>query len=319
MSAENVLFDAAGPKARRRHTLLAVLVGIASLGVLAWVLTKLGEKGNLTAEKWTPFLRADTWTEYLIQGIGGTLTAAAISIAFAGILGLLMGMGRLSHNTPLRWFSSVFVEFFRAVPVLMMMIFSFALYSLYEVFPPERLALAGVVTGLTFYNAAVMAELLRAGVGSLPSGQREAGLSIGLTPVQTLRTILLPQALTAMLPAIVGQLVVILKDSALGSQITYVELLLQGQTLGTARANTIPAFIVTAVIFITMNYLLTVLASRLERRMRQRGHTSGTIPTVRGQAESAALQLQGPAAVRLATRGNEKATRKATKVLPGER
>lgn len=283
MSATAILFDAPGPKARRRHAAVAVLAGLMTLGVAALVLKKLGDKGNLTADKWSPFLRADTWTEYLIQGIVGTLTAAAISIVLAGVLGLLLGMGRLSHNTPLRWFCSVFVEFFRAVPVLLMMIFSFNLYAKYEVVPAEQLALAGVVTGLTLYNGAVMAELLRAGVGSLPSGQREAGLSIGLTRVQTLRAILLPQALTAMLPAIVGQLVVVLKDSALGSIITYVELLFQGQTLGTARANTIPAFIVTAVIFITINYLLTVFAGRLERGLRQRGHTSGTTPTVPGE------------------------------------
>jgi glutamate transport system permease protein len=294
MSAETILFDAPGPKARRRHNIVTVLVGVLSLAVVAWVLMKLGDKGNLTAEKWSPFLRADTWTEYLIQGIVGTLKAAAISIALAAVLGLLLGMGRLSHNRPLRWFSSVFVEFFRAVPVLVMMIFAYNLYSVYEVFPPEQLALAGVVTGLTLYNGAVLAELLRAGVGSLPSGQREAGLSIGLSPVQTLRIILLPQALTAMLPAIVGQLVVVLKDSALGVIITYVELLNQGQTLGTARANTIPAFIVTATIFITINYLLTVVASRIERRLRQRGHTAGTTPTAPGQAESAALPPPGP-------------------------
>jgi glutamate transport system permease protein len=284
MSAETILFDAPGPKARRRHAAIAVLASVITLALLAWVLVKLGEKGNLAADKWTPFLRADTWTEYLIQGIVGTLKAAAISIVLAGVLGLLLGMGRLSHNTALRWFCSVFVEFFRAVPVLLMMIFSFNLYAVYQVFPSEQLALAGVVTGLTFYNGAVVAELLRAGVGSLPSGQREAGLSIGLTPVQTLRAILLPQALTAMLPAIVGQLVVVLKDSALGSIITYVELLYQGQTLGTARANTIPAFIVTAVIFITINYLLTVAAGRIERGLRRRGHTTGTTPTVTGEA-----------------------------------
>ena len=284
MSAETLLFDAPGPKARRRHAVFTVIAGLAALALALWVLSKLAEKGNLTAEKWMPFVRGDTWTEYLIQGILGTLKAAAISIVLAGALGLLLGMGRLSHNTALRWFSSVFVEFFRAVPVLLMMIFSYNLYAIYEVFPSEQLPLAAVVTALTLYNGAVVAELLRAGVGSLPSGQREAGLSIGLTPSQTLRTILLPQALTAMLPAIVGQLVVVLKDSALGFTITYIELLYQGQTLGTARANMIPALIVTAAIFITINFMLTTFAGRLERGLRQRGHTTGTTPTVPGEA-----------------------------------
>lgn len=308
MSAESILFDAPGPQARRRHAMVAVLVGLLTLGIVAFVLAKLGDvvgvdfrpfrvlvgdNSQLTADKWKPFLTADAWTEYLIPGIVGTVKAAAISIVLAAVLGLLLGIGRLSHNTPLRWFSSAFVEFFRAVPVLIMMIFSFNLYSVYKVFPPGLLPLAGVVTGLTLYNGAVLAELLRAGVGSLPSGQREAGLSIGLTPVQTLRTILLPQALTAMLPAIVGQLVVVLKDSALGYIITYIELLFMGKALGTAYSNTIPALIVTAVIFITINYLLTVLASQIERRMRQRGHTSGT-PLVVIPGQMSALPIPPP-------------------------
>ena len=285
MSAQTILFDAPGPRARRRHALIAAGGGVVLLAVLAWVLLRLADKGNLTGAKWSPFGRADTWTEYLLPGLVGTLEAAAISIVLAMALGLALGMGRLSENRGLRWFCSVFVEFFRAVPVLLMMIFAFNMYAVNHTFQADYLALAGVVTGLTLYNGAVVAELVRAGVGSLPAGQREAGLSIGLSAPQTLRTVLLPQALTAMLPAIVGQLVVVLKDSALGSIITYVELLAQGQTLGTARANVVPALIVVAVMFILLNYLLTVLAGHFESRMRRRGHTSApAAPTAPGQA-----------------------------------
>jgi len=285
MSSDSILFDQPGPRARRRHAAVAVAGGVVLLGALAWALARMADRGNLTAAKWRPVLAGDTWSQYLVPGLVGTLEAAAISIVLAMALGLLLGMGRLSEHRPLRWGCSVFVEFFRAVPVLLMMIFAFNLYSVYHVFDADHLALAGVVTGLTFYNAAVVAELVRAGVGSLPAGQREAGLSIGLTPVQTLRSVLLPQALTAMLPAIVGQLVVVVKDSALGSIITYVELLAQGQTLGTARADVVPALILVGAIFVVVNYLLTVLAGRVERRMRLRGHTSArTVPEAPGQA-----------------------------------
>ncbi len=147
-------------------------------------------------------------------------------------------MGRLSPIAPVRWVSSVIVEFFRAVPVLIMMIFAFGVYAQNQVFSSENNPLAAVVTGLMLYNGAVVAELVRSGVHSLPKGQAEAGLSIGLTPGQTLRSIQLPQALTALLPALIGQLVVVLKDSALGYQITYLELLLWSKTLGSAYANT---------------------------------------------------------------------------------
>ena len=282
MSQQTVLFDAPGPRALRRYRVIAGAGGALSLAVFAWVLVKLGEKGNLSGAKWSPFLQADTWSQYIVPGLIGTLKAAAISIVLAGALGLLLGIGRLSELAPIRWVSSVVVEFFRAVPVLLMMLFSFALYSTNNMFPPSQLSLAAVVTALTLYNGAVIAELVRAGVGGLPSGQREAGLSIGLTDSQTLRSILLPQALTAMLPALVGQLVVVLKDSALGYVITYEELLNKANQVGTSDQNIVPAFLVVAVLFILMNYGLTRLAVLLERRLNRRGRTSGGTPTEPG-------------------------------------
>ncbi len=282
MSEQTVLFDAPGPRALRRYRIIAGAGGALSLAVFAWVLVKLGEKGNLSGAKWSPFLQADTWSQYIVPGLIGTLKAAAISIVLAGALGLLLGVGRLSELAPIRWVSSVIVEFFRAVPVLLMMLFSFALYSTNNVFPPSQLSLAAVVTALTLYNGAVIAELVRAGVGGLPRGQREAGLSIGLTDSQTLRSILLPQALTAMLPALVGQLVVVLKDSALGYVITYEELLNKANQVGTSDQNIVPAFLVVAVLFIVINYGLTRLAVLLERRLNRRGRTSGRAPAEPG-------------------------------------
>jgi len=157
------------------------------------------------------------------------------------------------------------------VPVLIMMVFAyFGFYAQADWIDTDRAPLAAVVTALTLYNGAVIAELVRSGVHGLAKGQREAGLSIGLTPTQTLRSIQLPQALTAMLPALVGQLVVILKDSALGFGITYLELLTWSKTLGSAYANTVPAYIVAAILFITINYTLTKVAGALERRLRKR-------------------------------------------------
>jgi glutamate transport system permease protein len=177
-------------------------------------------------------------------------------------------MGRLAETRWLRAPCGVFVEFFRAVPVLMMMYFAYYL-GLYALgIGGSALPLFGVVVGLTFYNASVIAELVRAGVGSLPRGQREAGLALGLTPTQTLFNIQLPQAITAMLPSIVSQLVVILKDSALGAAITYTELLRAGSNLGTAFANTIPALIVVALLYIILNYALTKVAGAIEHRLR---------------------------------------------------
>jgi len=270
MSA-SVLFDAPGPRARARHRMMAVVGLLLILGFIVFALMKLGEKGNLDAEKWTPFLTVSMWGDYLIRGLLNTLKAAAISVVLAGIFGVVFGLGRLSHNAIIRWVSTVIVEFFRSVPVLIMMIASFYLYAFNNVFDSEINPLAAVITGLTFYNGSVVAELIRSGVGSLPKGQSEAGLSIGLTRQQTLRSILVPQAITAMLPALVSQLVVVLKDTALGYIITYDELLNQYKSIGSNWSNIVPAMLVIAVMFILINYALTRLAGTVERRLRERG------------------------------------------------
>jgi glutamate transport system permease protein len=269
MSAEaSVLFDAPGPKARLRHNIMAVVGGLAIAALIVLLIRALAAKGQFTAARWQPFLEPATWTAYLLPGLRATLVAAFFSIILAVVCGILLGMGRLSQLAPVRWGCGVFVEFFRAVPVLMMMLFAYYVFLFGFQISGDYLSLYGVIAGLTFYNSSVIAELIRSGVGALPSGQREAGLAIGLTPFQTLRSILLPQAITLMLPSIVSQLVVVLKDSALGFLILYPELIRSGQTLASSRGNLIPTFIVIAAIFIGINYLLTLVARYLERRLQ---------------------------------------------------
>ena len=269
MSAEvSVLFDAPGPRARLRHNVIAIVGGLAIAVLLFLLVRALAAKGQFTAAKWSPFLEPATWTAYLLPGLRGTLVAAFFSIILAIVFGILLGMGRLSQLSGVRWACGIFVEFFRAVPVLMMMLFAYYVFLFGFQISGSLLSLYGVIAGLTFYNSSVIAELIRSGVGALPNGQREAGLSLGLTPFQTLRMVLLPQAITLMLPSIVSQMVVILKDSALGFLILYEELVRAGQTLASARGNLIPTFIVIAAIFIVINYLLTLLARYLERRLQ---------------------------------------------------
>ena len=271
-STQNVLFDAPGPKARARHLALTVFGAILVAGILAFIIWRFAQAGQLEPAMWTPFVTdGGLWTEYLLPGIKGTLVAAALAIVFAGIFGVVFGLGRLSSVAPVRWVCGVIVEFFRAVPVLLMMVFAyFGFYVNQSVIPSDQAPLAAVVTGLTLYNGSVIAELIRSGVHGLPDGQREAGLSIGLTPSQTTRTILLPQALTAMLPTLVSQLVVVLKDTALGYAITYFELLTWAKTMGSAYSNTIPAYIVAAVLFILINYTLSRAAGWLEGKLQKR-------------------------------------------------
>src|SRR3954469_1584638 len=267
--AGSVLFDAPGPRARARNRVFNVVTALVVALVIWVVYTELNSKGQLTAAKWEPFLTANLWKTYILPGIQGTLTAAAVSIVLALVLGFLLGVGRLSARPAIRWPSSVIVEFFRAVPVLIMMIFAYFLYADYDVFPSKHLALAGVITGLALYNGAVIAEIVRAGVKALPRGQSEASFALGLTWGQTMRTILLPQAVTSMLPVLISQMVVVLKDTAIGYQITFLETVRQGTNIGAAYSNYIPALIVVAALMIAVNFALSWFAVWLERRMRR--------------------------------------------------
>ena len=190
MSAEvSVLFDAPGPKARLRYNVIAVVGGLLIAALLVLLSRALAAKDQFIEAKWAPFLEPATWTAYLLPGLRATLVAAFFSVILAVVFGILLGMGRLSQLAGVRWACGVFVEFFRAVPVLMMMLFAYYVFLFGFQISGDYLSLYGVIAGLTFYNSSVIAELIRSGVGALPTGQREAGLAIGLTPFQTLRTI----------------------------------------------------------------------------------------------------------------------------------
>jgi glutamate transport system permease protein len=269
MSGASVLFDAPGPRARMRNRLITAVTLVLVL-LAAWVVySRLEDKGQLTAAKWEPFLTGNLWKTYILPGVQGTLTAAGVSIVLALAFGFVLGVGRLSQHDGIRWTCSVTVEFFRAVPVLIMMIFAYFFYATYDVFPSKYLALAGVITGLTLYNGAVIAEIVRAGVNALPRGQSEAAEALGLRWGQIMRSILLPQAITSMLPVLVSQMVVVLKDTAIGYQITFVEMVRQGTNVGSAYGNYLPALIVIAILMICVNFTLGAFATWLEGRLRR--------------------------------------------------
>lgn len=280
--APTLLFDAPGPKARARYRVIAVVGAVLLLALIAFIVVRMLDlpapadrprNNQFTLEKWAPFLTSSAWVNYLLPGLLGTIVAAVVAVALSLVFGLLLGIGRLVQVRWMRWVCGAIVEFFRSVPVLMMMLFAYqaGLRVLHITGP--ALPFFGVVVGLTLYNSCVIAELVRSGVNALPKGQEEAGLAVGLTPMATLVTIMLPQAVTAMLPSMLSQLVVILKDSALGYMISYLELLRSGINLATAFANLIPTMIVLAVMYIVMNSMLTRAASAVQRRLRRAPQT----------------------------------------------
>lgn len=276
MSTQSVLFDAPGPRARRRMLIGNIVGAIVVLGIAAFVVYQLQVHDQLTADLWAPMIEARTWLYYFLPGLQNTLVAAAYSIVLALAFGLLFGIGRLASNRAIRWFCGVVVEFFRAVPVLIMMIGGWIFCAQVLRVDPTLSPLLGVVIGLTLYNGSVIAELVRSGVHGLPKGQREAALAIGMTRGQSIRVVELPQALMAMLPSLVSQFVVVLKDSALGAIITYSELLRSARLIGAdSPFPVLQSFFVIAVIYIVLNALLAWLAGKVARRIG--GRTSGKV------------------------------------------
>ncbi|EWM16967.1 amino acid ABC transporter permease [Kutzneria sp. 744] len=275
MSAPSVLYDAPGPKAKVRNTVYSV-VFLVLLAAVAWlVVAALNNKDQLTAKMWSPFLSGDTWTVYLIPGLGTTLLAAVLAIVIALPIGAIFGIARLSEHRWIRVPAGVLVELFRAIPVLMLMLFANFFYVWYTDIDSDIRPLFAVVTGLVLYNGSVLAEVFRAGISSLPRGQSEAAYALGLRKVQTMLTILLPQAVTVMLPAIVSQLVVVVKDTALGSTIlSFSDLLSNYRILSANFGNTIPTLIVIGLIYVVVNWVVTRLAALLEQRMSRRGRSS---------------------------------------------
>ncbi|MGW4998902.1 amino acid ABC transporter permease [Streptomyces hydrogenans] len=268
----SVLYDVPGPKAKARNVVYTI-VFLAVLGLAAfWVLSAMADKHQLEAAKWSPFVTdSQVWTTYLLPGLVETLKAAALAILIALPLGAALGIGRLSDHRWVRVPVGVVVEFFRAIPVLLLMMFASAVYAQFTPVSSDFRPLYAVVTGLVLYNASVIAEIVRAGVLSLPRGQGDAAVALGMRKGQTMLYVLLPQAVTVMLPALVSQLVVIVKDTALGGALLgFGELLSQNrQITANYGANTIAAFTVIALIYIALNALLTYLAARLEKRLRQ--------------------------------------------------
>lgn len=264
--SSSVLYDVPGPRAKVRNQVLGVLAGLGLLGLLWYVYRSLEEANQFTAEMWDPFLYKNV-QQRLFDGLLTTLKVFATSAVLSLVLGALLAVGRLSDHLPVRAVCTAVVQFFRAMPLLIMI---FALYqSLFTKDP-----FWGLVVGLTLYNGSVQAEIIRSGITAVPRGQGEAAFALGLRKTQVMSIVLVPQAVRSMLPAIIGQLVVTLKDTSLGLIISYPELLYVGKWIATNTPTPdgypyIPVTIIMAVMYITLCLLLTALAKWLEGRSRR--------------------------------------------------
>lgn len=275
-----VLFDTPGPRAKRRIAIANVLGAVLGLGIIGFVLWKLGTEGQLDSSLWSTLFTSNAWRNFFLPGLQNTIVAALYAVVLAMAFGLFFGLGRLAPYAPVRWIAGAVVEFFRAVPVLIMMIALWLGLGFAKVLPAASVPLVAVVVALMLYNGAIIAELVRSGVHGLPKGQREAALSVGMTHDQSLRLVQLPQALLAMLPSLVSQFVIILKDSALGYMVTFNEFLQLSRQLGAGNGNMLQALVLCAAVFIVLNWILTKSADRVATLLSSRtsGETAPRVP-----------------------------------------
>jgi glutamate transport system permease protein len=275
----SALYDVPGPRARARNRVFGLLATVGIVALIGFVGYRFWATGQFESTKWEWLLYKDLQLQ-LIAALGATLSAFVVAALLALVFGLLFAIARLSQRWWLRTPAFAIVEFCRAIPLVVMIFF------LFYAAPQTGLTLGvfwSLVVSLTLYNGSVLAEVFRAGVVSVPRGQREAAYALGLRKGQVTRAVLLPQAVRAMLPTIVSQLVVLLKDTALGFLITYQELLYEARYLGSLAEfgrPIIPTALVIGAVYITLCTALSSLAGHLERRSRRSGRALPT-PDVR--------------------------------------
>ncbi|WP_291053477.1 amino acid ABC transporter permease [Herbiconiux sp.] len=269
MSA-SVLFDAPGPRARRRSRIASAVVVVAVLAVLAWgiyILAQPRESGGITLpgffdwSRWEKLVVDPEFWGAVGRGLLNTLQAAALAAVMALVVGVLFALLRTSPRKAVRIPTMIVLEFFRGMPVLLMMLFILLAFA--------TGAFWAVVLALGIYNGALIGEALRAGIASLPRGQHEAGLSLGMTRLQTKMLIEFPQAFRQMLPIIVAQLVVLLKDTSLGYIVGYNELIRTTMNnLSSFYGNRylFSLFAITLIIYLAVNLTLSWFARYLARR-----------------------------------------------------
>jgi glutamate transport system permease protein len=259
----SVLYDAPGPRTVARHRVYAVVTVVALVALVALIVWKLKDANQLDSGKWEVFVTPDYMRVILVDGLLKTLEMAFFAIIFAVVFGVVFGVGKLSEHRWIRWPSWLVVEFFRAAPVLLLMIFVFYWAS---VGGGPLSSFWCVVLALTLYNGSVLAEVFRAGINAVPRGQVEAAYALGMRKGQVMNAIQLPQAVKIMLPALISQCVVALKDTSLGYAILAPGLTAVGKPIYLEFFNQVPVAIVLTALYITCNLLLTALATWVQHR-----------------------------------------------------
>ena len=275
------LYEDPGPVGRRRNAIVGIVSTVAIFAIIGFCVLQLARQGAFNAEIWSVLGRADLIT-LVLEGLLATLKAGLLCAVLSLLCGVILVFGRLSEKPWLSRGVAALIEVFRGVPPLLFVFFIFL------GLPAVGISLSTfwtLVIGLTCYNAPAVAEIYRAGIQALPEGQSQAGYSIGLRRGQVFTLVILPQVIWPTLPAIISQIVMIMKETALGFIIGYEEMLRRAQAsveyLGGQYA--IAIYVLVAGIYICICLMLSGLATLLARRWRNDERPRPTKNTARRQ------------------------------------
>ena len=256
-SIRDVLYEAPGPRAKKRIAVATVVSLMALAALLAVIIRQFYVTGQLSARYWSLFTRYTTW-RFLGSGLAGTLKAALTASAVAFVLGMLMMLARISRHRLLRWLGTALVELSRGIPTLLFIYFFFLVAPQFGLRLP---AFWKIVLPVAISASGVVAEVLRSGVNAVPKGQTEAALSLGMRQHTLFFKIVFPQALRMVVPALISEIVIVLKDTTFAYVVNYADLMQNAKVLISNYDALLSVYLVVAVIYILINYLVNKLAA----------------------------------------------------------
>jgi glutamate transport system permease protein len=285
-----ILADALGPRGRRRVKLASVVAAAVIAAAVLVVIRRLADTGQLDAARWEPLTQGAV-IRFLLNGLLATLRVAFVAMVLAMAIGMVLALGRLARSAALRLVTGAYVEFFRGFPLLLLVLFSGLALPKYGV---DIAVFWYLVLALVVYNSAILGEIFRAGILSLDKGQTEAAHALGFSYWQAMLIVVVPQAARRMVPAIVSQLVTLLKDTSLGFVIAFPELLRRARNTGEFFQNPLQSLFFAALLYVAVNLGLSRVARRLEIRQRRR-YGAGVI-TVAGAEDLTVTAVQSEGA-----------------------
>ncbi|QJC50719.1 amino acid ABC transporter permease [Paenibacillus albicereus] len=201
----------------------------------------------------------------LLRGTGYTIGISFLSIALGALLGLFIGFGKMSRRWWLRWPASAYVNFFRGTPLILQIMMTH--FMLVPLFLGTTNAFVAAIVALSLNSAAYTGEIYRAGIQSIDPGQEEAALSLGLTRWQSMRYVVLPQAVKRMIPAFGNEFIVLVKDSSLVAYIAVPELMYWSNAMKGQYLKVWEPYMTAAIIYFILTYLLSKALQYVEKRV----------------------------------------------------